>query len=177
MKKFFLLCVFILTTLLSFDSHAQGGAYNEGDKIFMAGVGLGSYYHGGIPLSASLEYGFHHRVSGGAFFGFTGYEFGSTFTVGGKATWHFLPVLNRELELNADDDRLDIYISGYLGLRQTTYRADRFLPGIPGSRGNITRPLLTASLGAKYFFTPNLAGFLELGGAIGWANLGVSLTF
>lgn len=174
MKKIFLLLVFVFTTFLSIESNAQNGAYNEGDKIFMAGVGLNSYYHLGIPLSASLEYGFHKRVSGGAFLGFTGYEGVSTFTVGGKATWHFLPVLNRELELNIDDDRWDFYISGYLGLRNTNYNLDRF---IPGSRVDVTRPFLTASLGTKYFFSPNLAGFLELGGAISWTNIGVSLTF
>lgn len=176
MRKFTLLILFVFTSLFGHETFAQRGAYNEGDKIFMGGVGFGTFgTYGGIPLTASLEFGVHRSISVGGFVGYSGSQWWNTFAVGAKGTWHFLPVLNRELELNVDDDRWDFYVSGYLGFRSSTFGRDRTIYGNYGA--NYSGPLFSGALGAKYFFTPSAAGFLELGGPLGWTNLGVSLTF
>jgi hypothetical protein len=189
MKKLTLLFLFVIASLSSLDSYAQRGAYNMGDKIFMAGVSFGTYGYGylgnrggGIPLYASLEFGVHESISVGPYIGYAsyGYDYGiynyrwNFLSLGAKGSWHYLPLLNRELELNIDDDRFDFYLSLFLGYENRSYSGDTF--GV--SYGNEGRVVFAPVLGFKYLFTPNVGAFLELGrGTFGYATIGVSLTF
>nr|MDQ3392867.1 hypothetical protein [Bacteroidota bacterium] len=107
MKKAILLFLIVSASMLSYQSYGQNGAYSKGDKIFMAGIGLGSFggYGGGYgglyggranngggfpPISASLEYGVHNSLSVGPFVAMQSRYEWSTLAIGAKGSWHYL---------------------------------------------------------------------------------------
>ncbi|CAN5220866.1 hypothetical protein BH23BAC1_BH23BAC1_26390 [soil metagenome] len=189
MKKLILLLLIVTASSMSFNSFAQQGAYNLGDKIFMAGVSFGTYGYGylgsrggGIPLYASLEFGVHESISVGPYIGYASYNYGygiydyrwNFLSVGAKGSWHYLPLLNRELELNIDDDVFDFYVSLFFGYENRSFSGDDF--GL--NYANTGRLVFAPVLGFKYLFTPSVGAFVELGrGAFGYATVGVSVTF
>lgn len=178
MKKIFLLFLFAFSSLFCYDSFAQRGAYNQGDKIFMGGIGFGTYSgYGGLPIVASLEFGVHESISVGPFAGFSSGPWWNVFALGAKGSWHYLPFLNQALEINLDDDRIDFYVSVYAGYRNHAFRGDRSIWG-NAFRANYGSVIFAPVLGFKYLFTPNIGAYAELGyGALGVGNFGVSLTF
>jgi len=60
-----LICLVGLICLFSYTAQAQ---YAKGDKLLNLGIGVNSYYNGGIPLSASFEVGVTDAISVGAGF-------------------------------------------------------------------------------------------------------------
>ena len=64
MKKIFLML--FVASLLSVASEKAFAQYEKGDKLLNVGLGLGSYYGGGVAVGASFEYGVTDFISVGA---------------------------------------------------------------------------------------------------------------
>ncbi|MGD1891199.1 MAG: hypothetical protein ACFB15_11475 [Cyclobacteriaceae bacterium] len=199
MKK---LCTIVgVLSLLSFTTFAQstvrvdgGGsgnlAYEKGDKIFLAGISFGYYGYGLVstrsvslpPLTAALELGIHESISVGPYVGYAswdyrnlGFNYGWDFlAVGGRGSFHYVPLLNEALDLNLDEEKLDFYLTLLVGLEFQTYNGP---DGVLSSANN-TRFVLGPVLGFKYKFNPRFGAYFEGGrGAFGYGTVGVAIHF
>jgi hypothetical protein len=168
MKKIILLAVLAMT--ISFSSMAQ---YNKGNFILNAGIGLGYYFAGGVPLQLSGEYFFTDKLSIGPYLGFTTYKYryfgdGYTYTFidfGARGSYHFSELFG------ITNENVDIYGGAFLGFLASSYSG-------PGDLdNNLYGSTLRAGIhaGARYYFSPKVAGYGELG--YGLAPLSIGLTF
>ncbi|MFP4091036.1 MAG: hypothetical protein ACLFUB_03130 [Cyclobacteriaceae bacterium] len=189
--------------LLSFSAFAQstvrvgssgGGdlAYEEGDKIFQAGISFGTYGYGynyfydrgfALPLNASLELGLHENFSVGPYVAFARWGFNdidnynfSVFGAGARGSFHYLPLVDEALDLGLDLNKLDFYVTAFLGIesRQWSYPSNF----TRDRRSGQTFLRLNAILGFRYKFDDKFGVYFEGGrGAIGYSTLGVSVHF
>lgn len=196
MKKTSILIAFLFTTTFAFaqlNVETNGNrAYNEGDKIFIAGISFGGYGYGfggtrsiGIPpLTAALELGIHEHFSVGPYLGFANYRynwgaFGGDYSynflsIGGRGSFHYVPLLNEALDLDLDEEKLDFYVSLLLGLEFQRYRAD----GVTINLANDTNFIFGPVLGFKYKFNDKFGVYFEGGrGAFGYGTIGVAIHF
>lgn len=161
---------------------AQEPTFNKEDKVFNAGLGIGtSLYSGGgyagliPPLSASLEVGVVDNIiekgviGVGGYLGFATYKWTNYYRytniiIGPRGTFHYPFV-----------DKLDTYAglmigynivsSKWIGTGMETHNA---------SSGGVVSSFF---IGGRYYFSDNLAGMLELGYGIAYLNIGVALKF
>lgn len=169
-KAIFLFFAMMAIGSLSF---AQNGAFNNGDKLLNIGVGVNSYYSGGIPVGASFEVGVTDAISvgGGVDFLSSNYGGGNKFTaiyLGARANYHFNEVLN------ITSDKVDVYGGLSLGYRSFTWK-DNYNNDLLGKSYG-SGVYLGALVGGKYYFTENVGAFLELG-AIGSTNARIGVAF
>ncbi|RRA97959.1 hypothetical protein [Larkinella rosea] len=175
MKKL-LSSILVMTLLLvGTKSFAQ---YQQGDKLLNAGIGLSSYYGGGLPIGASFEVGVTDEISVGAQLDFYtwGYNYG-----GYKWRYTFLPIAVRgsyhvnEL-LNLNNDKLDLYGGLALGYYISKYSDNSGYTGFyDNSYGN--RVLFGLHIGGRYYFKPNVGAFAEVGYGVSALKLGVTFKF
>ncbi len=148
--------------------------FGKGDKALNIGVGLGSTISGTTipPLTASLDFGVADRlingnngsISVGGLLGYTGSynDYATTHygIIGARGAFHYQFV-----------DKLDTYAGLLLGYRyaRVNWKSDI----ISGSAGS-SEIALGGYLGARYFFTPKVGAFAELGYSIAYANVGVT---
>lgn len=168
-------------------------AYNQGDKIAQLGVSFGSYGYGfgylgsrgfTLPVTASIEFGFHEYLSAGPYIGFaswrydytsTDYRF-TTFAVGARGSFHYLPLINDALDLGLDESAWDFYVTLMLGIEAYSWNFDNDIPGF--NRANDTNFAFNGVVGFRYKFNRNWGVYFEGGrGAIGYATIGASYTF
>lgn len=174
MKNIFkFLCVVVLVFSATF---ASGQArYDKGDFLVNAGVGLGYYYAGGVPLLLSGEWAVNDVFTVGPYFGYTSYSY--NWGWGGKWKYTFIDIGVRgsyhfsEL-FEITNDKVDIYGGAFLGFLLSSYSGDAF-SGYSDPYGGGLR--LGIHAGARYFFSEKVAGFGELG--YGLAPLSLGLTF
>jgi hypothetical protein len=185
MKKLlalFFTALFALTQLA-----AQDPIFVKGDKVLNIGIGLGttlytgSYYKMQVPpVSASLELGILDEVIDkgsvgvGPYVGFASYkweymDWGWKYTniiLGARGNFHY-PFI----------EKLDTYTGLLLGFNVVS--SSEFGTSIPGFDYSATSSGLAWSwfIGARYYFTDNIAGMIELGYGIAYLNLGVALKF
>ena len=180
MKKFlFSKVLVVILTLFGFcwAASAQREAFNKGDNVINAGIGLGSYInHAGFsmaipPITASFEYGildlFNRKgaIGVGGYLGYvlyrdkrSDYNIGD-FVIGPRGLFHYQFV-----------DKLDTYAGLMLG-----YDIVSFSQRMPDATGS--RFYSTFFIGARYYFTRNVAVFGELGYNIAPLELGLSYKF
>lgn len=173
MKK----CVVLILVLVAVASANQSFAqFRQGDKLLNLGIGLNSYYSDGLPLSLSYEYGFTKDISAGgivdyvsASYGYIGYHYRfSSFFIGARGSYHFNTLFN------INDQKWDIYGGASLGIRTFSW-SDNVGSANPG--GTYASGLfLGLHAGARYYFTPKVAAFTELG-ALGSSNIRLGVTF
>jgi len=170
---------------------AQSPTFNKGDKVLNLGVGFGSgLYTGGgyssqMPaISASLEVGVVDNVIDkgsigvGGYIGYTsakfdysdfGYTYGwkySDLVIAARGAFHY-PLV----------EKLDTYAGLALGYDIVTAKETGNFPnGYIGS-STASGAYFSGFLGARYYFSDNFAGLLELGSGIAYFNLGVALKF
>ncbi|MGA0555909.1 hypothetical protein ACO2Q8_04595 [Larkinella sp. VNQ87] len=175
MKKIFSSLLVMSLLFVGTKSFAQ---YQKGDKLLNAGIGLSSYYGGGLPIGASFEVGVTDEISVGAQIDFYtwGYNFG-----GYKWRYTFVPVAVRgsyhvnEL-LNLNNDKLDLYGGLALGYYISSYRDNSGYSGFyDNAYGN--QVLFGLHIGGRYYFKPNLGGFAEVGYGVSALKLGVAFKF
>lgn len=196
--------LFILTslfTLLSFTAMAQntvrvetndGLAYQEGDKIFLAGISFGYYGYGFVgsrsvnvpPINAALEFGIHENFSVGPYIGYAswGYNWTNTYdynwsflSVGARGSFHYVPLVNEALDLNLDEEKLDFYVTLIIGLEFQSFDGDAF-GGY--NYANDTDFIFGPVLGFKYKFNDKIGAYFEGGrGAFGYGTIGVAVHF
>ncbi|MBL7871962.1 MAG: hypothetical protein JNM78_10150 [Cyclobacteriaceae bacterium] len=170
-----LFCLVGVICLFSLRVNAQ---YAQGDKLLNLGIGVNSYYSGGIPFSASFEYGVTDEISVGAGLDYlnynyksSGYKYGfSILYFGARGSYHFNELLNLTIE------ELDLYGGASLGFRSFSWKDDFNNSGLGNSYGNGV--FFGIHAGARYYFAPSIGGFLEVGaGGSSNAKLGVAFRF
>ncbi len=154
------------TTLLA----QKNGAYSKEDKMLNIGIGVNSFYEGGIPLGASFEKGITDDISVGVNADYLSNDYFSfKFTaiyLGVRASYHFNNLLKIE------KDNIDLYGGPTLGYRSFSWKdADQNLGDNYGSG-----VYLGAYVGGKYYLNDRLGLFAELG-AIGSANARIGVAF
>ena len=148
--------------------------FGKGDKALNIGIGLGSTISGTTipPITASLDFGVADRlingnngsISVGGLVGYAGsyndYATVHYAIVGARGAFHYQFV-----------DKLDTYAGLLLGYRhaRVNWKSDI----IYGSVG-AAEIALGGYRGARYFFTPKVGAFAELGYSIAYANVGVT---
>jgi hypothetical protein len=189
MKKivFFLFAFAVATSLM-----AQNNNFAQGDKVLNVGIGIGSTLYAGTgytskvpPVSVSLEFGFKDdfldvqdlSLGLGGYFGYTsskwesswgggvwGWEY-SSIIIGPRGTLHYPFV-----------DNLDTYTGLMIGYNIVSSKSygTSFLGDYSVSASGIA---WSYYLGARYYFTDNIAAMVELGYGIAYLNLGVALKF
>ena len=155
------------------------GRYTKGDVLLNAGIGLGYYYAGGVPVLLSGEFTVNDVITVGPYLGYTSYNynygwFGSGyrfrytfFDIGVRGSYHF----NELFEIR--DEKFDVYGGLFLGYVISSYSGDDFNGAYSDPYGGALR--LGIHAGARYFFSENIAGYGELG--YGIAPLSLGLTF
>jgi hypothetical protein len=169
--------LFFLSVCVFFSSTGQETAFAKSDKLLNLGIGVNSYYQGGIPLGASFEVGISEELSVGAsvdylsyryrYYGDYSYKFTAIYAAA-RASYHF----NELLEF--DNDKIDVYGGGTIGLRSFRWKdtySDESLSGRYGSGIYVG-----AYAGGKYYFNPKIAVMVEAG-AIGSTNVRVGVGF
>lgn len=170
-------------------SNAQD-AYEEGDKIFMAGVSFGYYGYGFVgsravsipPLTAALEFGIHEYISVGPYVGYASWNYNWTtvdyswnfLSLGARGSFHYLPLVNDALDLDLDEEKLDFYVTLIAGIEIQSYSGDDL--GSIYNYGNDTDVVFGPVLGFKYKFNEKVGAYFEGGrGAFGYGTVGVAI--
>ncbi len=156
----YLLLALVFATTFSDGVSAQ---FRQGTNILGVGLGFGGYggvnrsglaFNTGIPIGVQWEIGVSPKLGvgyfgvgalGGVYF-FTG---GSFVVAGAQGNYHFDIPTAKNLDLFAGLNLL--------------FAFNEFASGAG----------LGLNIGARYFFTPNIAGFLRLGYGFGFAMIGV----
>jgi len=169
--------LFSLVLLTSCLSGFAQKSFSKGDKLLNIGVGINSYYSGGIPFGASFESGITNEISAGANVDYLSnkYNYGSGYSykftalyIGVRASYH----VNELLKL--DMKKIDLYGGATLGYRRFSWSDDYTYGGLSGSYGSGI--YLGAYVGGKYYFAEKIGVFAELG-AIGSTNARVGVAF
>ena len=173
MKKItlFLFSFLLIIILNNHDSNAQ--AYQDGDINVGAAIGIASRLVGnsGLPIAIHAEKGFHEAISAGLYVSYASYNYSfwkyTYFIAGIRGAYHFASVIDIP-------DELDLYGGAMLFYQNVTVK-EREITGFsassPGSVG------LGIYVGGRYYFTDNVAGFLEIGTGIAILQLGATLKF
>jgi hypothetical protein len=187
MKNIVLKVVFIFLFGLSFNGAVNAQLFSKGDKVINLGIGVPSYLGGNgyetkIPLvSGSFDYGLidgllegKASIGVGGYLGYTanrykylgnhGYDF-SYLIFGPRASFHYNPI-----------DNLDTYgglLLGYNIVSSSAYgETAQFI-----KPNNDSRFIPALYVGARYYFTDNIAAFAEIGYGVSLIEAGLSFKF
>lgn len=180
--NFLLLAVGLLAGTQSFAQYAKG------DKLLNAGIGLSSYYGGGLPIGVSLEVGITDEISVGAQIDYSHWSYGYNYGPGYnyKYSYTFIPVAVRgsyhvNKLLNLNNDKIDLYGGAALGYYISSFKFSDATGSTPvGYNYNDaygSKVLFGIHIGGRYYFKPNLGAFAELGYGVSALKLGVTFKF
>jgi hypothetical protein len=180
MKKVLLFSLIAFVSLFT-SVKLKAQHFNNGDNVISAGLGLGSSYHG-IHYSStpaiSLQYehgnwdvGGPGVISLGAFLGFKSFrheEFGylrkwNYTVIGIRSAYHYNGITVEEL---------DVYGGLMLSYDILSYSSN--FPDHYNYGGYSSGLGFSLYIGGRYYFTDNVAVFLELGYGISFATIGAS---
>lgn len=142
--------------------------FTEGTSVIQLGAGIGSDF--GLPLGASYEYGISDKIGVGAYAGYASKSYSPGFNsdykvtymiFGAKANYHFYQT-----------DKLDTYggiLLGYNSAKVTFDNQNNFF-----TAPNYGGVVYGGTVGARYYFTNNIAAFGELGYGIGYLTIGLA---
>jgi hypothetical protein len=147
--------------------------YDKGGILVNAGIGLGYYYAGGVPLIASVEWAINDAIHIGPYIGYTRYNYNYTgFTsrytfldLGVRGEYHF----SNHLRLSTD--QLDLYGGANLGYAASTY-SDNSGTSYTDPYGSTVRAGIFA--GVRWYFSDKFAVNGEVGYGITPLFAGVS---
>lgn len=165
--------------------------YNKGDITANMGLSLGvigygyGYYSGAsgfIPVVANAEYSINDIFAVGPYAGFYSRSYGNgdfkftSVSFGGRGTFHASNFLNDKLSWKINSEKLDLYGTLHIGVETTSWKYRNDI--LSKYYSNATSFIFGPVVGARYMFTPQFGGFIELGrGAFGWMTFGVSGKF
>ena len=174
MKKLVSIIVVLIFCNVGF---AQNAGYKKGDKLLNIGLGVNSYYNGGIPFGASFEVGITEDISVGGNFDYLSYSYKysgnlsnrfSTFYIGARGSYH----LNRVFKIS--NEKVDLFVGAILGFRSFSWNDDNYAGNGLESYGSGL--YLGGFIGGKYYFSDKVCVFTELG-AIGSTNARIGVGF
>lgn len=176
MKKLFFLAV--MAVMAFSPMYAQ--QFNVGTSAVNVGVGFGTSLAGTgtarPAVSASYEYGLWEAgpgvISLGGYVGNTGYNYKWN---GGKYSWNYTIVGARSAyHFNGITSvpQLDPYGGAMIGYNIVSYSGSDDYSNSYGSGLEFS-----LFVGARWFFTDNVAAFAELGYGVSYLNLGVAFKF
>jgi hypothetical protein len=163
-------------------SYARGSGFHQGDKLLNLGVGLSSYYYG-TPIGLSFESGVSDDISVGAQFDYnsgnydgyysSSYRWGySAYYLGIRGSYH----LNNVLQLN--EEKVDLYAGLGLGYQRFRWDDDAYGYGYGYSYNYRSGLFFNYFIGGKYYFTPKVGAFVELGyTGLSSSRVGISFKF
>ena len=185
--KIKLLGIIGLVALLNFTASAQ--IFVKGTKLASLGVGLGSPYGLGFvtpSIQANIDIGITDklgigRIGVGGILAYSGgrqsynYFYGaydvtySNFTIGARATYHF----------DLDIDKVDLYGGVILGynISSSSNNYANTNNGYFIKPKSYSLPVAGAFAGARYMFNENFGAYAELGNAISFTTVGLTLKF
>lgn len=180
MKKKALLFILIVLSVSAINAQA----FQHGDNVVSAGIGLGSSilnYSGSTQSPAiSLQYEngtFPIKdvgiISLGGYVGFKTYSY--DYGAGAKAKWTYTIIGARgAFHVSAIKVKnLDVYGGVMLSYNYLKYKdAAGYSTGAYGSAAGFT-----AYAGSRYYFSKNIGAFAELGYGVSYLTLGVALKF
>lgn len=152
--------------------HAQ---YKKGDNLVNAGIGLGIYSLGGLPIGASYEYGITEDISVGGFFDYASWKNNySVYSYSWRATYFGLRGSYHFNELlKMDNDKVDVYAGLGLGYYVVS-SGDNLVSGYSGYGNSLFYHL---HIGGRYYFANNIGGFAEVGYGVSALKVGLTLRF
>lgn len=164
--KITLFLVALTTTKL----FAQNGAFSKGDKLLNIGIGVNSFYDGGIPFGASFEKGITNNISVGLNADYLSSDYASlkftAFYFSARASYHVNDLLKIESE------KYDVYGGPTLGYRSFSWKdTDQNLGDNYGSG-----LFLGLYVGGRYYFNDKIGLFAEVG-FIGSTNGRIGVAF
>ena len=185
MKK---IITILLVCFIAISANAQ--AFEKGDVMISPGVGLGVYGVGysvgfAVPVMLNFDIGVHDYVSVGAYGGFwtrkwnygfnDDYRFTSSH-FGARASFHFWQLIDDKVSADLKGDKLDIYVTPWLGYNLRTSKYLGSASTYNFGWGN--RFQGGAQVGVRYFLSDNFGFFGEWGGTpTAYANLGMTFKF
>ncbi|MCX6216095.1 hypothetical protein [Spirosoma sp.] len=151
----------------------------DGDKhvYINAGIGLATYYGGGLPLGVSAEVDLKNNVSIGGSVDYFRYNYGYyaggyTFIyAGGRVSYHLGDALKVE------SPNFDPYIGASLGFRHASYRDSFGYSYSDYGSGYNSGLWLGIHAGARYLFSPKIGAFAEVGYGVSALKLGLTAKF
>jgi len=166
-------------------STAEGSCFAKNAMLLQAGTGF--LMDGGpIGVSANFEYGFHDAISGGGGLAFSGYHTDyswgtfhySTLFIAGRACFHpfNLAVLADKIPVR---DKVDVYVGTSVGviIYMSSFDNAPGFPDDPQIDAQGTHAQIWGLVGARYYFSPQFAVYLEEGSGYGWLNGGIAFKF
>ena len=166
----------VLVVMVCATAHAQL-KFKKREGLLNLGIGVNSYYNGGIPLSAIYDMGVTPEITvGGGIdylshdynYGFNRYASFTALYIGARGSYHF----NELLKIN--DNRWDVYAGLSLGFRSFSWKDNNYnFYGMDSNYGSGI--YLGIHIGGRYYFTNRLGAFMELGG-LGSTNARVGVT-
>ena len=176
MKQFFFSTILLLcAAVASAQSSTSQSAFKQGDKIFSAGLGLGSPYWGGglssslISPTVALEVGVSDEISIGGSLAYSSSKLSyydwkyHAYFIGGRGAYHF----------DISKENIDLYAGAGVGYVIVTVGSKTYGGAAIGSGVGYT-----AFGGGRYYFGQKAAVYAELGyGSFSILNAGVSFKF
>lgn len=172
MKKLLSVSIFIVLAA----SLSLGQTYKKGNNMLNIGIGpglAGIYGTMDIPsISAGFQVGVHEKFSVGGIvgyssssYGYVNYEWTYTYIViGARGEYHFV---------DADIKDLDLYAGLTLGYNIVSVSEPSGYSG-HGYSAQGSYLLYGFHAGGRYYFTPTIGAFLELGYGVGYIVAGVT---
>ncbi|QCK16026.1 hypothetical protein [Mangrovivirga cuniculi] len=167
-----LLLTFFAVVALSFASNAQGWGPDNGTTQLSVGVGTSGW---GVPVFADVQFGVSEFITVGPRASYSsktyrsqGFKYNaSVFTLAAVGNYHYSRHLNIPREL-------DLY--GGLELGYAVWNND-WDDDFGPYYGETSTIYLGLRAGVKYFFNPNIAAMLEVGGGTGTSGALIGVTF
>lgn len=172
-----------MMTLLLGITTSFGQAFDIGTQVFSAGIGLGSTLGGYSRTSQtpafSLQYekgmwqaGESGVLSLGGYFGYKSDKYQSNSLT---QTWNYsiFGIRSAYHYQGIDNEDLDLYGGLMISYNHRSYKSEGVYTGNIRASGGSTMGF-SLYLGARYYFSPSIAGFAELGYGISYLNLGLA---
>lgn len=165
----------VLFLVVLFVSLADAQVYRKGSNNLSIGIGPGLHgIYGDMDIPAiSLGYqaGVHEKISVGGLVGYSSSSYGiSTYEwtysyifIGARGEYHFV-------DLDVDD--FDLYGGVTLGYNIVSVSEPSGYSGFYSAEGSYL--LYGFHLGGRYYFSPTVGAFLELGYGVGYIVAGVT---
>lgn len=148
------------------------------DVYLNAGIGLATYYGGGVPIGISVEVAGKNNFSVGGsidYFRYNNgyYSSGYTFVyAGARASYHLGEALN------VQNSSFDPYVGATLGFRHAGYSDSYGYSYYDGYSSSYNSGLFIGiHAGARVLFSPKVGAFAELGYGVSALKLGLTAKF